>query len=83
MTSASNGSVHATGGADANGGTLLLPRRFHAKVDIRWSDMDVFQHVNHARMVTLLEEALGIGGERHRGDGVEQGLWGHGAAGAG
>lgn len=57
MTSASNGSVHATGGADANGGTLLLPRRFHAKVDIRWSDMDVFQHVNHARMVTLLEEA--------------------------
>ncbi|WP_196812257.1 thioesterase family protein [Nocardia sp. CNY236] len=26
-------------------------------VDIRWSDMDVFQHVNHARMVTLLEEA--------------------------
>ncbi len=51
MTSASNGSAHA------NGGTLLLPRRFHAKVDIRWSDMDVFQHVNHARMVTLLEEA--------------------------
>ncbi|WP_373281775.1 acyl-CoA thioesterase [Nocardia thailandica] len=36
---------------------LLLPRRFHAKVEIRWSDMDVFQHVNHARMVTLLEEA--------------------------
>jgi acyl-CoA thioester hydrolase len=23
----------------------------------RWSDMDVFGHVNHARMVTLLEEA--------------------------
>ncbi|MEU7634250.1 thioesterase family protein [Nocardia sp. NPDC049220] len=37
--------------------SLLLPRRFHAKVDVRWSDMDVFQHVNHARMVTLLEEA--------------------------
>ncbi|WP_338048717.1 acyl-CoA thioesterase [Nocardia arizonensis] len=35
----------------------MLPRRFHAKVEIRWSDMDVFQHVNHARMVTLLEEA--------------------------
>ncbi|MCF8588298.1 acyl-CoA thioesterase [Gordonia liuliyuniae] len=26
-------------------------------VPVRWSDMDVFQHVNHARMVTLLEEA--------------------------
>ncbi|WP_268884982.1 acyl-CoA thioesterase [Lolliginicoccus suaedae] len=24
---------------------------------VRWSDMDVFQHINHARMVTLLEEA--------------------------
>ncbi|UIJ63794.1 acyl-CoA thioesterase [Amycolatopsis acidiphila] len=23
----------------------------------RWSDMDVFGHINHARMVTLLEEA--------------------------
>ncbi len=51
MTSASNGNGRASGS------TLLLPRRFHAKVDIRWSDMDVFQHVNHARMVTLLEEA--------------------------
>ncbi|MEU8894765.1 thioesterase family protein [Nocardia sp. NPDC048505] len=35
----------------------MLPKRFHAKVEIRWSDMDAFQHVNHARMVTLLEEA--------------------------
>ena len=26
-------------------------------MDVRWSDMDVFQHINHARMVTLLEEA--------------------------
>ncbi|GAA1462732.1 acyl-CoA thioesterase [Williamsia maris] len=26
-------------------------------VPVRWSDMDVFQHINHARMVTLLEEA--------------------------
>nr|WP_269781589.1 thioesterase family protein [Nocardia bovistercoris] len=34
-----------------------MPKRFHAKVEVRWSDMDVFQHVNHARMVTLLEEA--------------------------
>lgn len=27
------------------------------KVPVRWSDMDVFAHVNHARMVTLIEEA--------------------------
>jgi len=26
-------------------------------VPVRWSDMDVYQHINHARMVTLLEEA--------------------------
>ncbi|WP_281180158.1 acyl-CoA thioesterase [Nocardia acidivorans] len=31
--------------------------RFHTKVEVRWSDMDAFQHINHARMVTLLEEA--------------------------
>ncbi|MGY4099982.1 acyl-CoA thioesterase [Nocardia sp. R16R-3T] len=45
------------GNGSALGGSLLLPKRFHAGVDVRWSDMDVFQHVNHARMVTLLEEA--------------------------
>jgi acyl-CoA thioester hydrolase len=28
-----------------------------AEVRPRWSDMDVFGHVNHANMVTLLEEA--------------------------
>ncbi|GAB3581664.1 thioesterase family protein [Amycolatopsis endophytica] len=28
-----------------------------AQVRPRWSDMDVFGHVNHANMVTLLEEA--------------------------
>ncbi|MGH8967810.1 MAG: acyl-CoA thioesterase, partial [Actinomycetes bacterium] len=27
------------------------------KVLPRWSDMDVYGHVNHARTVTLLEEA--------------------------
>jgi acyl-CoA thioester hydrolase len=32
-------------------------KRFHAAVEVRWSDMDAFQHINHARMVTLLEEA--------------------------
>lgn len=30
---------------------------FHTQVEVRWSDMDAFQHINHARMVTLLEEA--------------------------
>lgn len=30
---------------------------FVAEVRPRWSDMDVFGHVNHANMVTLLEEA--------------------------
>lgn len=30
---------------------------YHASVDVRWSDMDAYQHINHARMVTLLEEA--------------------------
>lgn len=51
MTSSLNGS------GSARGSSIVLPKRFHAKVDVRWSDMDVFQHVNHARMVTLLEEA--------------------------
>ncbi|RJO77711.1 acyl-CoA thioesterase [Nocardia panacis] len=45
------------GRGSAHGGSAVLPKRFHAKVEVRWSDMDVFQHVNHARMVTLLEEA--------------------------
>ncbi len=30
---------------------------FEALVPVRWSDMDALGHVNHARMVTLLEEA--------------------------
>ncbi len=38
-------------------GAGVLPKRFHTKVEVRWSDMDAFQHINHARMVTLLEEA--------------------------
>ncbi|GED97542.1 acyl-CoA thioesterase [Gordonia crocea] len=32
-------------------------RGYLVKVPVRWSDMDVFQHINHARMVTLIEEA--------------------------
>lgn len=30
---------------------------FVAEVPVRWSDMDAFGHINHARMVTLMEEA--------------------------
>lgn len=30
---------------------------FVAAVPVRWSDIDMYQHVNHATMVTLLEEA--------------------------
>lgn len=30
---------------------------FSVNVAVRWSDMDVYGHVNNARMVTLLEEA--------------------------
>lgn len=32
-------------------------RGYVVRVPVRWSDMDVFAHINHARMVTLLEEA--------------------------
>lgn len=32
-------------------------RGYEVSVPVRWSDMDVFAHINHARMVTLLEEA--------------------------
>ncbi|SKU64209.1 Putative thioesterase [Mycobacteroides abscessus subsp. abscessus] len=28
-----------------------------AAVPVRWSDIDMYQHVNHATMVTILEEA--------------------------
>ncbi|RPA12425.1 thioesterase family protein [Gordonia sp. OPL2] len=30
---------------------------FVAHVPVRWSDMDAFGHINHARMVTVMEEA--------------------------
>ena len=30
---------------------------FTAPVQVRWSDIDMYQHINHATMVTLLEEA--------------------------
>jgi acyl-CoA thioester hydrolase len=31
--------------------------RFVAQVPLRWTDQDPYRHVNHARAVTLLEEA--------------------------
>ena len=31
--------------------------RFHVDIPLRWADLDVYRHVNHARTVTLLEEA--------------------------
>ena len=30
---------------------------FTTGVQVRWSDIDMYQHINHATMVTLLEEA--------------------------
>jgi acyl-CoA thioester hydrolase len=30
---------------------------FVAPVPVRWSDIDMYQHINHATMVTILEEA--------------------------
>ena len=30
---------------------------FAAPVHVRWSDIDMYQHINHATMVTILEEA--------------------------
>jgi acyl-CoA thioester hydrolase len=30
---------------------------FRTEVPVRWSDIDMYQHINHATMVTILEEA--------------------------
>ena len=32
-------------------------RAFVTSVPVRWSDIDMYQHINHATMVTILEEA--------------------------
>lgn len=34
-----------------------MTQRFTTPVPVRWSDIDMYQHVNHATMVTILEEA--------------------------
>jgi acyl-CoA thioester hydrolase len=35
----------------------LVTKGFVAPVPVRWSDIDMYQHINHATMVTILEEA--------------------------
>ena len=43
---------------DAGDGLLDADQyAFEAQVPVRWSDMDAFGHINHARMVTLMEES--------------------------
>ena len=34
-----------------------MSSRFTTPVPVRWSDIDMYQHVNHGTMVTILEEA--------------------------
>jgi len=34
-----------------------LSERFVTPVPVRWSDIDMYQHINHATMVTILEES--------------------------
>src|SRR6202022_3927171 len=36
---------------------LRMSVGFVAPVPVRWSDIDMYQHINHATMVTILEEA--------------------------
>ena len=48
--------VYETGGPlgiSGNPGNLV----FTAAMPVRWSDQDLYHHVNHARMITLIEEA--------------------------
>ena len=35
----------------------MSDRGFTTPVPVRWSDIDMYQHINHATMVTILEEA--------------------------
>ena len=36
---------------------MTAPVGFTAPEHVRWSDIDMYQHINHATMVTILEEA--------------------------
>lgn len=51
---------------------------FSTEVAVRWSDMDLFGHVNNARTVTLIEEArtelLFTEGARRRSDDLARGV---------
>lgn len=45
--------------------------RFDVRIPLRWADMDAYRHVNHARTVTLLEEArVDLVFRRGAGEGV-------------
>ena len=39
------------------GAVPMTATGFVAEVPVRWSDIDMYQHINHATMVTILEEA--------------------------
>ncbi len=44
---------------------------FVARVPMRWTDQDSYRHLNHARAVTLLEEArIGLFFDRASADGI-------------
>jgi acyl-CoA thioester hydrolase len=45
------------GAPPACGGEWRISPEFVAQVPVRWSDIDMYQHVNHATMVTIMEEA--------------------------
>ncbi|MDF2823047.1 MAG: thioesterase [Mycobacterium sp.] len=34
-----------------------MSQPYVAPIGVRWSDIDMYQHINHATMVTILEEA--------------------------
>lgn len=36
---------------------MQVANAFTTGVHVRWSDIDMYQHINHATMVTILEEA--------------------------
>lgn len=48
---------NATANAADEPGLAATEFAFAAEIPVRWSDMDAFGHINHARMVTLMEEA--------------------------
>ena len=55
-----------------------MTRRFLYHCPVRWSDMDVYGHVNNARLLTLYEEArvalMFVGGREQGVTSLEQGV---------